>query len=401
MKKTYHWLIGDPEQFPFEHRVFHVVQLLGLFMTLLGALLDFFTSMGGGFWFAFSAVWAVVFWLSRFRGQFKKVSRVAFGILIFFFFPYSWFYSNGSFGVFPFYAIVAMATMSIILSGRTRNVMIFSMTAVLLALIGVDYYRPELIVSYDKETLLPIYAIHITISVLVMAAIIVAYSNTYMDEKRRGEEYARAIEENYKQQLYYMENLEQLIYKLKSERHDFNNHLGVVYSLLEGNEGASARAYTKNLVAAAEEYQTIVNIPYSMIRAMLNYKLSSAKEAGIDLRLNIHVPEKLNLGEYDLTIILGNLLDNAMEACRHIVEGPQFIALNLHYKPNYLILHMENPMQADRPLPEGTARTTKADTENHGFGLKNIEYLVNRHNGLMKIESETNLFKVNIALLVE
>lgn len=71
------------------------------------------------------------------------------------------------------------------------------------------------------------------------------------------------------------------------------------------------------------------------------------------------------------------------------------------HKPDYLILHMENPTKAEKTLTEGAAGTTKADTENHGFGLKNIEYLVNRHNGLMRVEPGNDLFKVNIALLVE
>ena len=76
-----------------------------------------------------------------------------------------------------------------------------------------------------------------------MAVLIIIYSNTYRKEKQRSELYSRTIEEQYQQQLYYMESLEELIYKLKSERHDFNNHLGVIYGLLESGESDKASSY--------------------------------------------------------------------------------------------------------------------------------------------------------------
>ena len=63
-----------------------------------------------------------------------------------------------------------------------------------------------------------------------------------------------------------MENLEEVIYRLKSERHDFNNHLGVIYGLLGNGEKDEATVYASQLVQTAEEYCNIVDLPYSMFR---------------------------------------------------------------------------------------------------------------------------------------
>jgi two-component system, LytTR family, sensor histidine kinase AgrC len=352
-------------------------------------------------WFVFGAVWALLYYLSRVKRYFKAVAIISFSLLVFIFFPYSWFCSNGIYGVFLYYALVIMAIQCIILTGLPRSILAFSMITVVLLLIGLDYYFPDAIVKYDRTFPLPPLAIFLFIAMLVTAVLLIIYSNTYMNEKARSEKYARTIEEHYQQQLYYMENLEQLIYRLKAERHDFNHHLGVIYGLLEGREIDKVRNYTKKLVNTAAEFQNLVNIPYAIVRAMLNYKLSSAKESNIPLKLNINIPVELRINEFDLTVILGNLLDNAMEACAAIEEKNRYLDLSILYKPDYLVVRIENPLGAEPVLPEGKNRTTKKDINNHGFGLKNIEYLVNKHHGLIKIQRENGVFKVNIALLTD
>jgi len=280
--------------------------------------------------------------------------------------------------------------------------MVLSMLAVELLLICMDARNADMLnaIGYQNMNRWDL-SIHLCVIMVAMAVLIIVYSNTYMNEKARSEKYARTIEEHYQQQFYYMENLEALIYKLKAERHDFNNHLGVIYGLLEGRETDKAGDYTRKLVNAAEEFQNMVYIPYPILRAMLNYKLSSAKEANISLKLNVHIPGELKINEFDVTVILGNLLDNAMEACAAMEEEGRYIDLSILYKPDYLVVRIENPRGEEPVLPEGKIGTTKKDIDNHGFGLKNIEYLVNKHHGLIKIQRENGIFKVNIAILTD
>jgi sensor histidine kinase regulating citrate/malate metabolism len=109
----------------------------------------------------------------------------------------------------------------------------------------------------------------------------------------------------------------------------------------------------------------------------------------------------LQLNEFDMTVILGNLLDNAVEACTRMDEANRYIDLNITYKPDYLVIQIENPMGREPVLKNGAYRTTKPDFDNHGFGLDHIAYLVSRHNGLMKIEPDGGVFKVSIALMVK
>jgi sensor histidine kinase regulating citrate/malate metabolism len=281
----------------------------------------------------------------------------------------------------------------LMLRGSMRAVMVTSFVAVVILLIGYQIYTDRLPWNSIFDT-----AIHLIVILVAMAVLVVVYSNTYMQEKQRSEAYARTIEENVHQQLYYVENLEQLIGRLKSERHDFNNHLSVIHGLLESGEADKAKNYVALLVENAVEYQSIVNIPYPALRALLNHKLSAAREARIKLRLNVGLPEGLSINEFELAAILGNLLDNAMEACALLMDVKPYIELTLKYQPDYLVVHVANPFTA---VPEGKRRPEKPNPENHGFGLKNVQHLVGKHNSLLEIKQKDGVFEVDIALLVE
>ena len=397
MKSLGNRLLGDEAQFSFENRVFNFVSLLGVAMTSAGILSNWYFGSPFIIDLIFAAFLLVSYYHSRFAGGFKVMAVLAVGVLVFAYIPYMWLSSEGSQSVIPFYSVIFIAAICIILQGHIRLIMVVSMMLM-----------DQLLIIFEAGSIeaachMPYINISIVLGVMTcgMAVLIILYSNTYMKEKARSEDYAKTIEEQYKQQLYYMENLEELIYKLKSERHDFNNHLGVLYGLLENGETENATTYASQLIETAEEYRNIADLPYSMIRAMLNYKLSGARLEGIELRLDIRVPKGLPLNEFDITVILGNLLDNAVEACKNVDADKRYIRLELTYKPDYLVIQIENPTKEDPVLKDGAFHTTKPDADEHGFGLQNIAYLVSRHNGLIKIEPEGGVFRVSIALLAK
>jgi hypothetical protein len=391
-------LIGDENSFSFEQRIFNFVILLSICMAIFGAVLDIYYGVGIWIDLMFTGCWVLTYYFSRFQERFAIVSRISIGIFIFAYFPYYWMSSGGISGTFPGFAVIFIAILCIILKGKFRIAMTVSMLAVTVLLIWGDIHSHG---SPKNNMDLIFSGVQILFIMVSMAILTVFYSGIHMKEKARSEAYAKAIEEHYRQQLYYMKNLEEMTDRLKSERHDFNHHLGVVYGLLESGDSDKAHEYTSHLVKTAGEYQNLVNIPYPMVRAMLNYKLSAAKEKNIRLKLNIGIPEGLTLPEFDLTVILGNLLDNAVEACMTIGEGCRYIDLTLLYKPDYLIIQTENPTNEASAIPRGSRRTTKPDTENHGYGLRNMEYLAQKHNGFMKISIENGVFKADVALLVE
>jgi sensor histidine kinase YesM len=401
MKKAVGKLIGSAQQFSFEQRIFHFVLLLGVVLTAVGAIMDLYYGISPVMDGVFACFWAAAYYFARFRGSFKAVSPVVFVVLVFIFLPYEWLLNGGILSAMTFYAIFLLAVICIVLSGRLRIVMGSAALAVVLALTLMDARKLGTLIGFvQREVSLFDTFIHLFIVMAAVAVMITVYSLTYMKEKARSEAFAKAVEQHYGQQLYYMETLEGVIDRLKSERHDWSNHLGVIYGLLEDGDGVRAKAFASKLIEAAGAYRNIVNVPYSMLRAMLNYKLSAAKERGIALRPDVEIPDGLELEEADLTVIIGNLLDNAMEACAALPEEDRYIRLSIRCKRDYLVIQVENPVSGGGDASGGLGRTSKPDKENHGFGLRNIEYLVNKHSGLMEAGRKDGVFRVNLALAV-
>ena len=389
-------IIGDALKFSFEERVFHFSILFGAAMTAVGILINLYYGTSALMEAIFTGYWILAYYISRYKRHYKVISVVSVGVLVFAFIPYIWITTRGGDNGAIYYSLVFVAVICILLKGYLRIAMVLSALAVQLILIWFASGDTEGVRKVtDLDT-----SILFSFLTSAMAVLIIIYSNTYRKEKQRSELYSRTIEEQYQQQLYYMESLEELIYKLKSERHDFNNHLGVIYGLLESGESDKASSYVTRLVKTVEEYQSIVNVPYPMVRAMLNYKLSTAKDENIELKLNINIPKDLDLNEFDLVVILGNLLDNAVEACKRVDTINRYIDLRIIYRPIYLIITVANQASGEPARQDDTFRTTKPDVENHGFGLENIKYLVNKHNGFIKVDPYNGIFKVNIALLV-
>jgi sensor histidine kinase YesM len=398
MRELGNRLIGDENSFSFEQRIFNFVLLLSICMTVFGTLLDIHYGIGIWVDLMFVGCWILTYYFSRVHAHFDIVSKISIGIFIFAFFPCYWMSSGGISGTIPCFAVLFIAILCIISKGNFRIAMTISMLAVTVLLVCGDFHLN----GSTKNIMDLIFAgVQILFIMGAMAILTVFYSGIHMKEKARSEAYARTIEEHYRQQLYYMKNLEEMTDRLKSERHDFNHHLGVIYGLLESGDANKAGEYASQLVKTAGNYQKLVNVPYPMVRAMLNYKLSAAKEKNIRLKLHVGIPEGLALQEFDLTVILGNLLDNAVEACMTVDENDRTIGFNMFYKPDYLIIQTENPVNDASKPQNGSHRTTKSDAENHGYGLRNIEFLAQKHNGFMKTARENGVFKVDVALLTE
>ncbi|WP_253198247.1 MULTISPECIES: sensor histidine kinase [unclassified Clostridium] len=198
-----------------------------------------------------------------------------------------------------------------------------------------------------------------------------------------------------------MNNIQELIHTLRAQRHDFNNHISCIYGLLKTGEINVAKEYSEKLANQTSEINTILNIDIPIIAALLNFKLSIAKERKIELYIDINLPKSIKIDPVNISILLGNALDNAIEACENIANGNKFIRIKMYIEKVHLIIKITN--STNKATQEGTGehKTTHPDKENHGFGLENINYIVNKYDGLIQIEEEENLFILNIALLIK
>ena len=109
------------------------------------------------------------------------------------------------------------------------------------------------------------------------------------------------------------------------------------------------------------------------------------------------LPETMEVNTDDMVVILGNLLDNAIEACER-AEFPKYINLFMNYEKGCLILNVRNSFDKVINKEYGEFVTRKKDKSLHGLGLKNVKNTVGKYNGMIEFASDEKEFSVNIIL---
>lgn len=181
------------------------------------------------------------------------------------------------------------------------------------------------------------------------------------------------------------ENLQALSQAYGAQRkltHDFRACLTTLSGLLEQGEVAQAQRYLEELKVRQTERILLVNTHNAAIDAILNQKGYAAGKRGVDLRFRVNDLSALRVNAVDVTLVLGNLLDNAMEACAGLPERDRWVEAEILYhaqgNPPSLSLSVVNP---SRPVTvtDGRVATTKPDPLLHGFGLQNVREILGRY----------------------
>jgi len=192
--------------------------------------------------------------------------------------------------------------------------------------------------------------------------------------------------------------------KVKSIRHDMKLHLATTRHYIANHKADEAMEYLNNLVGDindSEIYSGTGNIAFDSI---INFKLKNAIDDDIKLDIDVRVPSALNIEASDVVIILGNLLDNALDAVANIEE--KFIRLNVEFNQGTLFIRVDNSFDGEVQYADsqnGTEQViaTRKDGDNHGYGLKNIQKSIEKYDGNMDISHEGNLFSVGVLLYIK
>ena len=185
--------------------------------------------------------------------------------------------------------------------------------------------------------------------------------------------------------------------KTASLKHDIANHIGAIGSLIRENEISRALNYINQLEKYAPFNSKIVESGNLVIDSILNYKLDYVKSIGVNTHLDIKVPSDLELESFDMVVILGNLLDNSVEALKKLKEN-RTLWVSIKYDRGVLIIQIQNNFDGKISVGAKGLITTKDDKDNHGLGLKNIESTLEKYNGLLEYSYTNNLFKAEVLM---
>lgn len=173
--------------------------------------------------------------------------------------------------------------------------------------------------------------------------------------------------------------------------HDFRAQPTTLSGLLDRGEWEEAKAFLGEMKVRQTERILLVNSHHAAIDAVLNQKGYAGQQRGIDMRFRVNDLSALKLPRVDVTIVLGNLLDNAMEACADFPPAQRWVSVQIMYFHNSLSLTVVNP---SRPVQivDGQICTTKPDADKHGFGLRNVRDILDQYKAEYNFAFENGRF---------
>lgn len=183
---------------------------------------------------------------------------------------------------------------------------------------------------------------------------------------------------------------------IKIMRHDIKNHVLSLKMLIDGGDKEGASDYLDTMIDYINfsgEYAKSGNAEFDSI---INYKIDKARIHGIKSEISLKVPEKLNIRPFDLSVVLGNLLDNAIEAAAKAEE--KVVKVNAELERNVLYINITNSFDGKLNYKDGKLDTTKTDREKHGIGLNSVMKSVENYNGTMSIHHSGNMFFADVLI---
>jgi sensor histidine kinase regulating citrate/malate metabolism len=194
--------------------------------------------------------------------------------------------------------------------------------------------------------------------------------------------------------------VENMYRQVRGWRHDYKNHIQTMKAYMSFNEHEKVSEYLDRLDEDLTSVDSIIKTGNIMIDAILNSKISLAASKKINVSAKATVPESLNISDIDLCVIIGNLLDNAIEACGSIEESEKFIRIFIGMKNTQLYMVFTNTAPGKKLSKSGNIfRSQKGD--NHGFGLMRVDKTVEKYGGYIDRNSEDGAFTTEILLPVQ
>ena len=185
---------------------------------------------------------------------------------------------------------------------------------------------------------------------------------------------------------------------LQAFRHDMSNQLIILNHLLEEGKDEEARRQLDQLshfIKGKVIYSTSGN---TIIDGLVNYKLQSVASENIKVETEIVVPKQLNIDIADFVTLLGNLLDNALEALKKVDWEQRILTIKIVFSQERLIGRITNTYCGEIHQKDDKILTSKKEKQKHGYGLSNVEKIIKKYNGYMEIDYANWEFRVDFII---
>lgn len=250
--------------------------------------------------------------------------------------------------------------------------------------IGVDFIWS---LGQPESPLSVLFFMVLNITLYFIALVIAFFIFAQRSENQYYKDLIDANNNYLRAQAQYYEAIEKSDTEIRKIRHDMKNNLTVLSLLLENGDYDRMKTYLAELDASVKSADTGPRNGNSIADAILFDKKRKAEEAGCPLAIE-GTFTYTGMSAIDTCAILGNLLDNAIEASGLLPPGNRQISLRFSKTDNFFVISQINACHRILISDNNIVSTSKSDKKNHGFGLLNLKEAVARYNGETKITCE-------------
>ena len=176
--------------------------------------------------------------------------------------------------------------------------------------------------------------------------------------------------------------------KLRFIRHDFKNHMNKIRNLIQNENYQKIQEYLDEMEEAVTVKSEFSKTGNKDVDSLINYELTIAAEFGTEIICNIELPNELNVTSFDMTVILGNLLNNAVEALRQTER--KVLIITVKFNKGVIRIDIENTYDAKYKR--------KPDGREHGIGLMSVKNTLEKYHGSIKTFPEDNKYHTTVVL---
>lgn len=182
-------------------------------------------------------------------------------------------------------------------------------------------------------------------------------------------------------------------------RHDMKHHMREIRAMAANGEIRQIIEYTAQMDQSMDNPDEYAYSENKEIDGNLNYLLKKAHARLRDVHASIKIPKEMQISAFDLNVLLGNLIDNAITAAEKTED--QKLHIKIAEDRGRLMIEVKNSYDGELKAHGKWFLTTKPDIERHGYGLRNVRRIVDRYDGAMDITPAGNEFRVIVLLYME
>jgi len=272
---------------------------------------------------------------------------------------------------------------------------IISFYSMVIFLFLVNYYE---IYYYKRINFYGLFNNLLSIGIIILSYIIIFIAIWSANRNIELEYKIKFIDTQIELQKQNYKTLNESIENYNAFKHDIRHHLLAIKSIIDAKNYKVASEYVDKFTESEACQNVGVLCKNFTVDSILKYYMRIAMNNNIDFNVNLNIPEDINIDNFDLSVVLGNCTQNAIEACKNIInDRKKYINIKAEIKGFQLVVKIKNSFNGHVIKECDTIKTIK-NGEGHGIGLSNVRNITEKYNGYFNIKYNDNEFEVNIIM---